>query len=148
MPIKYEKMGDAPLFVPETYRDLFTRPIVVALVTLMPDGQPQATPIWADYDGTFVRVNSARGRQKDKNMQVGARVTMLIIDPENTGRWLEVRGRIAEVTEEGALDHANALSLKYEGNADFYADAEIAANRGKEQRVTYKIEPMRINTNS
>lgn len=148
MPDKYAKTGDHPLLVPESYLDLFTRPIVVALITLMPDGQPQATPVWADYDGRYVRVNSARGRQKDKNMQPGARVTVLVIDPIDTGRWLEVRGRIASVTEDGALDHANALSLKYEGRADFYADAEIAAHRGKEQRVTYSIDPVHINTNS
>jgi len=146
MPNKYEKIAGQPLLVPESYRDLFERPIVVALVTLMPDGQPQATPIWADYDGTYVRVNSARGRQKDKNMQPGARVTMLVIDPDDTGRWLEVRGRIAEVTEVGALEHIDSLNLKYEGHADFFANKED--ERGKEQRVTYKIEPLRINTNS
>ncbi|MBI1282198.1 MAG: TIGR03618 family F420-dependent PPOX class oxidoreductase [Anaerolineaceae bacterium] len=146
MPIKYEKQDNTPLLVPDTYRDLFVRPIVVALVTLMPDGQPQATPIWADYDGTFVRVNSARGRQKDKNMQIGARVTLLVIDPADTGRWLEVRGRIAEVTEEGAVEHINALNLKYEGHADFFANKED--ERSSPPRVTYKIEPFQINTNS
>ena len=146
MPIKYEKIDGQPLLVPESYRDMFVRPIVVALVTLMPDGQPQATPIWADYDGTYVRVNSARGRQKDKNMQLGARVAMLVIDPDDTSRWLEVRGRIAEVTQVGANEHINALNLKYEGHADFFANKE--AERDIMQRVTYKIEPLRINTNS
>jgi len=146
MPNKYEKIDGQPLLVPESYRDMFVRPIVVALVTLMPDGQPQATPIWADYDGTYVRVNSARGRQKDKNMQLGARVAMLVIDPDDTSRWLEVRGRIAEVTQVGANEHINALNLKYEGHADFFANKE--AERDIMQRVTYKIEPLRINTNS
>ncbi len=146
MPNKYEKIAGQPLLVPETYRDLFIRPIVVSLVTVMPDGQPQATPVWVDYDGTFVRVNSARGRQKDKNMTQDAKVTVLVIDPEDTSRWLEVRGRIAEVTEVGALEHINSLKLKYEGHADFFANKED--ERGKEQRVTYKIEPLRINTNS
>jgi PPOX class probable F420-dependent enzyme len=146
MPIKYEKTDNNPLLVPESYRDMFVRPIVVALVTLMPDGQPQATPIWADYDGTYVRVNSARGRQKDKNMMQGAKVAILVIDPDDTGRWLEVRGRIAEVTQVGANEHINALNLKYEGHADFFANKED--ERDKMQRVTYKIEPLRINTNS
>ncbi len=146
MPIKYEKKDNNPLLVPDSYRDLFIRPIVVALVTLMPDGQPQATPIWADYDGTYVRVNSARGRQKDKNMQLGSRVTMLVIDPEDTGRWLEVRGQIAEVTEVGAVEHVNALNLKYEGHADFFANKED--DRNAQQRITYKIEPLHININS
>ncbi len=145
MPNKYEKKDGQALLVPETYRDLFERPIVVALITLMPDGQPQATPIWADYDGMYVRVNSARGRQKDKNMQLGARVTILVIDPEDTGRWLEVRGKIAEVTEVGAVEHVNALNLKYEGHSDFFANKE---EQDKARRVTYKIEPLHINTNS
>ena len=70
MPIKYEKIASELLLVPESYRDLFVRPIVVALVTVMPDGQPQATPVWVDYDGIYVRINSARGRQKDKNMKL------------------------------------------------------------------------------
>ena len=130
--------------IPADFRDLLDRPIVVALVTVMPDGQPQATPVWIDFDGTYVGVNSKRGRQKDKNMTVDAKVTVLSIDPDDTGRWLEVRGRVAVVTEEGALEHANALSFKYDGNADFFAP--YPERRGKETRVTYKIEPLRVNT--
>jgi hypothetical protein len=125
MPNKYDKVDGQVLLVPESYRDMFVRPIVVALVTVMPDGQPQATPIWVDYDGTYVRVNSAR---------------------DDTSRWLEVRGRIAEVTQVGANEHINALNLKYEGHADFFANKQDSLD--KEQRVTYKIEPLRINTNS
>ena len=130
--------------IPADFRDLLDRPVVVALVTVMPDGQPQATPVWVDFDGTYVRINSKRGRQKDKNMTIDAKVTVLAIDPDDTGRWLEVRGRVAVVTEEGALEHANALSLKYDGNPDFFAP--YPERRGKETRVTYKIEPLRVNT--
>jgi PPOX class probable F420-dependent enzyme len=130
--------------IPEAFRDLLDAPVVVALVTIMEDGQPQATPVWADYDGTYVRVNTARGRQKDKNMQKNAKVTVLAIDPQNTGRWMEIRGRVAEDTEEGALEHANALSLKYDGEPDFYANNP--ERRHTQQRVTYKIEPLRVNT--
>lgn len=130
--------------IPDDFRDLLDRPVVVALVTVMPDGQPQATPVWADYDGMYVRVNSARGRQKDKNMTRNAKVTVLAIDPLDTGRWMEIRGRIAEITEEGALEHINALSNKYDGEPDFYA--KNPSMRGKQQRVTYKIEPLRVNT--
>jgi len=129
--------------IPDDFRDLLDRPVVVALVTVMPDGQPQATPVWVDYDGTYVRINTKRGRQKDKNMKPGAKVTILAIDPDDTGRWLEVRGVVAVETEEGALDHANALSLKYDGEPDFFAP--YPERRG-EQRVTYKIEPTRVNT--
>ena len=130
--------------IPENFRDLLDEPVVVALVTIMEDGQPQATPVWVDYDGTYVRVNTARGRQKDKNMRPDAKVTVLAIDPKNAYRWLEIRGRIAEETEEGALEHINALSLKYRGEPDYYAPNP--SMRGKQQRVTYKIEPLRVNT--
>jgi PPOX class probable F420-dependent enzyme len=129
--------------IPENFRDLLDEPVVVALVTIMEDGQPQATPVWVDYDGTYVRVNTARGRQKDKNMRPDAKVTVLAIDPKNPYRWLEVRGRIAEETEEGALEHINSLSLKYRGEPDYYAPNP--SMRGKQQRVTYKIEPLRVN---
>ena len=132
------------VLIPDAFRDLLDEPVVVALVTVMEDGQPQATPVWADYDGTYVRVNTARGRQKDKNMHKNSKVTVLAIDPQNTGRWMEIRGRIAEETEEGALEHINALSEKYDGEPDFYA--KNPAMRGKQQRVTYKIEPLRVNT--
>ena len=114
--------------IPEAFRDLLDRPVVVGLVTVMPDGQPQATPVWVDFDGTYVRINTKQGRQKAKNMQPGAKVTVLAIDPDNTGRWMEVRGQVVLVTEEGAVDHINALSLKYDGVADFFA--------GKEERFS------------
>lgn len=130
--------------IPDAFRDLLDDPVIVALVTVMQDGQPQATPVWVDYDGTYVRINTARGRQKDKNMRENAKVTILAIDPKNTQRWLEIRGRIAEETEEGALEHINALSNKYDGEPDFYASNP--ERRGKQQRVTYKIEPLRVNT--
>lgn len=130
--------------IPEAFRDLLDEPVVVALVTIMDDGQPQATPVWVDYDGTYLRVNTARGRQKDRNMRQNARVTVLAIDPKNTGRWLEVRGRIAEETEDGALEHINNLSALYDGEPDFYANNP--AMRGKQVRVIYKIEPLRVNT--
>ena len=130
--------------IPAEFKDLLDRPIVVTLVTVMPDGQPQATPVWVDYDGTHVRVNTARGRQKDKNMKVGAKVTVLSIDPDDPYRWLEVRGQIVEETEVGALEHINSLTLKYRNEPDYFKRNE--AMRGKQQRVTYKIEPTRVNT--
>ena len=130
--------------IPDAFRDLLDEPVVVALVTIMADGQPQATPVWVDYDGTYVRVNTARGRQKDKNMHQDSKVTVLAIDPKDSGRWMEIRGRVAEETEVGALEHINALSAKYDGEPDFYA--KNPAMRGKQQRVTYKIEPLRVNT--
>lgn len=128
--------------VPETHRDLLEGPVVVSLVTLMPDGQPQATPVWCDYDGTYVRVNTAAGRQKYKNMLERPQVTVLAIDPKNPYRWLEVRGHVAESSEEDGLEHINRLCELYTGNPDYYS--RNPGLRGQEQRVMFKIEPKRV----
>jgi PPOX class probable F420-dependent enzyme len=120
-------------------QDLLERPIVAALVTLMPDNQPQATPVWFNWDGTHIWVNTARDRQKDHNMMARSQVTVLIIDHENPYRWLELRGTVDEITEEGAVDHINALSKRYFGREDFYGNNPEL--RHKETRVIYKIKP-------
>ena len=129
--------------IPDEYKDLLTGLVVVGLVTMMPDGQPQATPVWCTYDGEYVIVNTARGRQKDENMQRNPNVTVLAVDPQNPYRWLEVRGRVAANTEEGAVDVINHLSEIYTGNPDYYK--RNPALRNQETRVTYKIAPESVN---
>mgnify|MGYP001577375420 FL=1 len=79
--------------IPETYRDLFQKRAFAHLATLMPDGTPQVTPVWCDYDGTYIRINSARGRVKDRNMRRNPQVALGIMDPDNPYRYLAVRGR-------------------------------------------------------
>lgn len=128
--------------IPEDFQDLLSRPIVVTLVTLMPDNQPQATPVWFSYDGSHILVNTAQGRQKDRNMRERPQVTVLSVDPDNPYRYLEVRGRVDEITEEGALEHINTLSHRYVGREDFYAS--MPEQRGKETRVIFKIRPERV----
>ena len=128
--------------IPAAYRDLLDGPVFVTLVTVMPDGQPQATPVWCNTDGDHVLVNSARGRQKDRNMVRDPRVAIVAIDPQNPYRWIEVRGRVAEITEKGAVEHINALCRLYTGNEDYYAFNPMA--RGKETRVIYRIEPVKV----
>ncbi len=86
--------------IPESHLDLFKKKAFAHLATLMPKGQPQVTPVWVDYDGRHVLVNTAEGRQKDKNLQRDGRVALSILDPDNPYRYLEVRGRVAERTLE------------------------------------------------
>jgi PPOX class probable F420-dependent enzyme len=121
--------------IPEKYKDLFDKKAFANLATVMPDGTPQVTPVWVDYDGSHVLVNSARGRQKDKNMKQNATVALSILDPDNPYRYLEVRGKVAEITEDGAAQHIDKMAKKYLG-ADKYPYA-----RDGEVRVLYKIEP-------
>jgi PPOX class probable F420-dependent enzyme len=126
--------------IPDKYRDLFTKRAFASLATLMPDGSPQVTPVWVDLEGDLVLVNTARGRQKDKNMRRDPRVAMAIIDPENPYRYLEIRGRVAEITEEGADAHIDKMAKKYLG-ADKYPYRQPS-----ETRVVFKIQAERVNT--
>jgi len=121
--------------IPEKYRDLFNKKAFATLATVMPDGTPQVTPVWIDYDGEQVIVNSARGRRKDKNMQHNSAVALAIIDPDNPYRYLEVRGRVAEITEQGADQHIDKMAKKYLG-VDRYPGRQPG-----EVRVMYKIKP-------
>lgn len=95
-----------------------------------------ATPVWCSYDGTHILVNTARGRQKDRNMTAAPQVTVLAIDPQNPYRYLEVRGTVAAITEEGALDHINTLARLYVDRDDYYS--MNPDQRGKETRVMVK----------
>lgn len=123
--------------IPESHYDLLDRPIVVWLATVMPDGQPQLTPVWCDRDGNDVRVNSALGRQKDRNMRARPQVTVAVHDPADAYRWLEIRGTVVEIVEGApALAHITALSHAYFGRMFQMAPDE--------QRVLYRIRPQRV----
>lgn len=130
--------------IPDTHTDLLTGPVYVVMVTVMPDGQPQATPVWANFDGARIWINSATGRQKDRNLRANPRVTVFALDPQNPFRWIEVRGVVDEISEDGAVDHINTLSDLYTGNPDYYRFNPAA--KGQETRVIYKIKPVKVNT--
>jgi PPOX class probable F420-dependent enzyme len=131
-----------PEGIPEKFKDLLQKRAFANLATLMPDGRPQVTPVWFDYDGRYFIVNTAKGRVKDRNMRRDPRVSLAIMDPDNPYRYLEVRGRVAEVTEDGAVAHIDKLAKKYLG-VDKYPYAQPG-----EQRVMFKIEPERLCSNS
>ncbi len=124
--------------IPQKYLDLLDKKAFGHLATIMPDGSPQVTPVWIDYDGKCVRFNSARGRVKDKNVRRNAQVAISMQDPDNPYRYLEIRGRVVEITETGADEHANKLSQKYTGKP-VYTKRSPA-----EVRVLYKIEPQKV----
>jgi PPOX class probable F420-dependent enzyme len=126
--------------IPESFKDLFTKVAFAHLATCMADGSPQVTPVWVDYDGSHVRVNSAKGRLKDKNMRRDKRVALSIQDPENAYRYIAVRGEIVEITEQGADAHIDVLAKKYLGKDryPFRGPGEV--------RVIYKIRPEKVST--
>jgi PPOX class probable F420-dependent enzyme len=121
--------------IPEKYRDLFNKKAFASLGTLMPDGRPQVTPVWVDVEGDLVIINSAKGRQKDRNLRRDPRVSLAVIDPDNPYRYLELRGRVVEITEQGAAAHIDKMAKKYLG-VDSYP-----YKNPNEIRVIYKIQP-------
>ena len=125
--------------VPEKYRDLLdTRPVLVSLATVQPDNQPQVTPVWIDMEGEQLRVNTAKGRQKHVNMVERPMVTVLAVDPENPFRYIEVRGKVTHITEEGGDAHIDRLAKKYL-DADSYPGRNPA-----ETRIICYIEPTNV----
>jgi PPOX class probable F420-dependent enzyme len=126
--------------IPPQFRDLLTKKAFASLATLMADGSPQVTPVWFDHDGTHLRVNSAKGRVKDRNMRRNGRVALSIMDPENPYRHLAIRGRVEEITEAGADGHIDSLSKKYLGKDSY------PGRRAGEVRVIYRIRPERVST--
>ena len=124
--------------IPDSHIDLFKKKAFAHLATLMPKGQPQVTPVWVDYDGRHVLINTAQGRQKDKNLQKDKRVALSILDPENPYRYLEVRGHVADRTLHGADAHIDAMALKYLGKEKY------PFRQPNEVRVIYKIEPEHV----
>jgi len=125
--------------IPEKFLDLFTKRAFGHLATLMPDGRPQVTPVWCDFERNHVRFNSARGRQKDRNVRRDPRVAITVVDPDNPYRYLEVRGRVVEITEQGADEHIDGLAKKY-----LQLDKYPYRQPG-EVRVMYKIRPEHAN---
>ncbi len=129
--------------IPESHRDLLERPVLAALATLMPDGQMQVTPVWCTYDGTYVIVNATADRQKHKNMVERPHVTLMLLDPENAFRYLEIRGIVEIITAEGGGESMNEMSLKYTGQPKRYGIE--APPREESERILYKIKPLRVN---
>lgn len=126
--------------IPEDYKHLLSDPVVVTLITLMPDGHPQGSAVWCDYDGEHILINTAVGRQKDKNMKADPRVTVVAIDPANPYRYLEVRGVIDERID-GDESMIDRLAQIYTGSSKYYG--EVAPETDRVERVTYKIKPIR-----
>ena len=116
-------------------REILDKQTFARLATLMPDGSPQVTPVWVDYEGDRIVVNSAEGRVKPRNVREDPRVALSATDPDNPYEAVIVRGRVDEITHEGADDHIDAMAKKYLGR-DRYPFRQMG-----EQRVKIYIQP-------
>ena len=125
--------------IPERLLDLLSseKKAFASLALTLADGSPQVTPVWFGWDGIYIILNTARGRVKDKVMHRRGRVALSIMDPNDSYRYLEIRGRVVDETEEGAYDVICDLRLKYRG------DRNYPKNPG-EVRVTYRILPEQV----
>ena len=134
-----------PVTIPNTHIDLFQNPVHGVLTTLMPDGMPQSSIVWVDYDGEYVLINTTLERQKGRNMQLNPKVTILVIDPKDSSRWIEVRGQVIELTREGAESHADKLTRRYcPGKQYFYRDIYSPEQKKKETRLIARIQPLKV----
>lgn len=131
--------------IPASHLDLVECPPVAALTTLMPDGSPQTSVVWCDFDGTFVRVNTMKGFRKERNMRRDPRVTLLCFDPRQPLRYLEVRGSVEQMAEEDALSHLDALASKYIGRPiRYFGECVPAALAETEVPVLCQIRPIHV----
>ncbi len=137
-------MYQVSLPIPEKFHDLLTRPLLCALTTINPDGQPHSVPVWCDFDGEHVRVNAPAATKKARNLQVNSKLSLLIIDPQSAYHWVEIQGHVGQLLDEthGAREHINKLSEKYTGNPVYPGYGQSGLNR-----QMYVIEAVKINGN-
>ena len=125
----------------EAFSDLLTaKKAFASLATINADGAPQVTPVWFDWAGSRIRMNTAKGRVKDQDLRRRPAVALSIMDPDDPHRYVQVKGRVAAVTESGADAHIDVLSKKYLGQ-DRYPDRKPG-----ESRVMFTIAPDRVQT--
>jgi PPOX class probable F420-dependent enzyme len=128
--------------IPENYQDLFKKKSFAHLATNMADGRPQVTPVWIDFDGRHLLVNSATARVKDQNMRRDNRVALSILDPDNPYRYISILGEVVEITLDGADAHIDLLAKRYLGKDKY------PYHRPGEARVIYKIRPDKVSTHN
>lgn len=136
--------------IPETHLDLIDGPYTVAFSTMMPDGQPQVTPVWCNRKGDEIFINVMEGFRKEKNMRLNPHVSLLIYDPKAPLHNIEIRGCVVEMTEAGAIEHNDELARLYLGKPDakFFGDAVPAEFQLRFTPVRVKIRPTHIRVES
>jgi PPOX class probable F420-dependent enzyme len=136
--------------IPESHLDLLFQPVNGVLTTIMPDGQPQMSIVWVDFDGESILINTTLERQKGVNMRAYPKVNVLVIDPKKLDRYLEIRGAVTGYTQDGAIEHVDKQTQAYSNNKQkhYYGDIYPVEQQQKETRVIFKISPMKVNTNA
>jgi PPOX class probable F420-dependent enzyme len=129
--------------IPPSHIDLLTYPVHGVLTTMMPDGQPQSSLVWCDYDGECARLNTSIERQKGRNLLSNPKVTLLVVDPQNTARYIEIRGE-AELVQDGALEQLDDITRQYTPHPQYYGYVFPFEKKERETRVICRIHATRI----
>ena len=129
--------------IPRSHVDLLTRPICGVLTTLGRDGQPQSTLVWVDHDGACARINTTLERQKGRNMRANPKVSLLVVDPDDTARFIQIRGDAGLATD-GAQEHLDELTRQYTQHPRFYGYVHPLEHRDRETRILCRIRARRI----
>jgi PPOX class probable F420-dependent enzyme len=129
--------------IPSSHVDLLTRPICAVLTTLLPSGQPQSSLVWVDFDGECPRINTTLERYKGRCLAADPRVSLLAVDPDDTSRFIQVRGTV-ELVLDGAIEHLDELTRRYTPHRSFYGHVYPLERREQETRVIGRIHPSRV----
>lgn len=130
--------------MPATHVDLLNNPYFAVLTTIAPSGQPENTVVWCSWDGEHVLVNTADGRRKPANVRNNPKVALTVIDPQDPFRWIDVRGEVAEIVPDPDYANINAHAKLYAGVDEYYGGVAPVENKGKEERIIFKIRPDRV----
>jgi PPOX class probable F420-dependent enzyme len=131
------------VMIPASHQDLLARAISGVLTTLSGDGQPHSSLVWVDGDGSCARVNTTLQRQQGRNLLANPKVSLLVVDPDNTSRFIQIRGD-ANLTEDGAVEHLDALTRKYTTHPRHYGYVYPADQQDSDTRVICTIHARRI----
>jgi PPOX class probable F420-dependent enzyme len=129
--------------VPDSHLDLLRRPICAVFTTLLPSGQPQSSLVWVDHDGECARVNTTLERSKGRCLVADRRASLLVVDPDDASRFLQIRG-VVELVQEGALEHLDDLTRRYTSHPCFYGHVHPTAQRDRETRVICRLHARRV----
>jgi PPOX class probable F420-dependent enzyme len=132
-----------PATIPASHLDLLDKPICGVLTTIGPDGWPQSSVVWVDWDGECARINTTLERQKGRNLLANPKVSLLLVDPDDTSRYVQVRGD-AELVGAGAVEHLDSLTRVYTRHPCYYGHVCPAAQRERERRVICRIHARRV----
>lgn len=129
--------------VPASHLDLLLGRVHGVLTTLAPDGQPRSSVVWVDHDGSCACVNTTLERLKGKHMTLNPKVSLLVVDPADTGRYIQIRGDV-KLDTNGALEHLDELTRRYTDHPQYYGYVFPVEEQTGETRVICRINARRI----